>query len=145
MAFDALEESMESFAFWYYCLVVFPLALEALAGPIVMKRYGMRVMLPALVALWLAPVLVIYYVLAVPEILIWILPISNKELNPALEALICYTLPIWLSFAAMWGAARLKQSLLVQSIVGAVSSAAMLALVSPPFQTWALQNLLNRH
>jgi hypothetical protein len=135
---------MESFAFWYYCLVVFPLGLEALAGPIVLKQFGLRIMVPAVVALWLAPVLLMHYVLSVPEILIWILPISGHELSPAMEALICYTLPIWLSFAAIWGAARLKQSLLVQSIVGAVISAAMLTLVSPPLQTWALQNLLHQ-
>ena len=133
---------MGSFAFWYYILVVFPLGLVALAGPLVLKQYGVRGILPFLVVLWLAPVLLVHYVLGVPEILIWILPIGGDQMPPALEALICYTLPVWLGFVAIWIAARLKQSLLVQSVAAAVVSAVLLTLVSPPLQTWVLQNLL---
>lgn len=132
---------MGSFAFWYYCLVVFPLGLEALAGPVVMKQYGVKAMVPMLIVLWVVPVLVMQYVVAVPEILIWILPLTDKPLNPAIEALICYTLPIWLALAGIVIAAKLKQNLLVQSVVSAVISAGMLALVSPPLQTWVVQNL----
>jgi hypothetical protein len=128
-------ELIKSFAFWYYFLVVVPLGLEALAGPQVLKKYGMGVAVPALIVLWVAPVLLMQYVFAVPEILVWILPISGKDMNPALEALICYTLPIWLSFAGIWLAARLRQGLLAQSVVSAVVSAVMLVVVSPPLQT----------
>ncbi len=133
---------MDSFVFWYYCLVVFPLGLEALAGPLLLKQYGARVMLPFLLALWLLPVGIMNYALAAPEILIWILPINGKQMPPALEALICYTLPIWLSFGAIWLAARLKRSLVVQSVIAAIVSAATLVLVSPPLQTWVLLNLV---
>ena len=135
---------MGSFAFWYYCLVVFPLGLEALAGPLVLKQYGMRAVLPFLLVLWLLPVAILHYAIEVPEVLIWILPINGKQMPPAVEALICYTLPIWLSFGAIWLAARLKRSVLVQSVIAAVVSAGTLALVSPPLQTWVLQNLLKQ-
>ncbi len=134
---------MEAFAFWFYCLVVFPLALEALAGPIVLGRYGLRMMVPALLVLWLAPVVILYYVFAAPEILIWMLPIGGRQLTPPMQALICYTLPVWLALFAIWLAARYKQSLLVQSVLSAVVSTAMLLLVSPQLQTWVLQNILH--
>ena len=39
---------MESFAVWYYLLVVLPLALEALAGPVLLKQQGLKIVVPAL-------------------------------------------------------------------------------------------------
>ena len=49
---------METFAFWFYCLIVFPLALEALAGPIALGKYGFRYVVPGLFVLWLMPIVV---------------------------------------------------------------------------------------
>jgi hypothetical protein len=132
---------MEHFAFWFYCLVMFPLALESLAGPIALGRYGWRVVLPVAAVLWVAPAVVLYFVFAAPEILIWMFPLGDGHITPPLEALICYTLPVWLALLAIWVAARLKQSLIVQSFASAAVSAAMLMLVSPPLQTWVLQNI----
>ncbi len=135
---------MESFAVWYYLLVIFPLALEALAGPIVLKQLGMRVLLPALVVLWVAPVAFMHYVVGLPEIFHWLLPISDKSWSPSAEALICYALPVWLCFLAIWIAARLKQDLTVQSIAGAVVSAASFLFVSPQLSSGILR-LLSGH
>jgi hypothetical protein len=129
---------METFAFWFYCLIVFPLALEALAGPIALGKYGFRVVVPALVVLWLLPIGVMYYVLSAPEILVWLFPIEGMHITPPVEALICYTLPVWLPLLAIWLAAHFKRSLTVQSVISASVSAAMLLLVSPALQTRAL-------
>jgi hypothetical protein len=135
---------MESFVVWYYLLVIFPLALEALAAPIVLKQNGLRVLLPALVVLWVAPVAFMHYVLVAPEIFHWLLPISDKSWSPSAEALVCYALPVWLSFLAIWIAARLRQSAVVQSIVGAVVSAALLLMVSPQLLAGILRVLTGR-
>ena len=59
---------MESFAVWYYLLVVLPLALEALAGPVLLKQQGLKAVVPALAVLWVAPVALMHYVVGVPEI-----------------------------------------------------------------------------
>ena len=46
---------MEIYAFWLCSLVVIPLTLQALAGPIVLKQYGLRGAVPVAALLWLAP------------------------------------------------------------------------------------------
>ena len=131
---------MEKFAFWFYCLVVFPLALQALAGPIVLKKYGFRALLPAVIVIWLTPFAGNYFLPAAPEILVWILPVNGGPLSPPLEALVCYTLPVWLSLFAIWLGAHEKRSLMLQSVLSAGVSAALLIMVSPPLQTWVVQN-----
>ncbi len=121
----------KAFAVWYYFLVVLPLAFEALAGPILLKQRGWRVFAPVLLVLWLAPVLIMHYVVAVPEIFIWVLPINEQTLNPALEALLCYALPIWGGAASIAVAASLKRGVLVQSVICVVVSAVLMQIVSP--------------
>ena len=134
-----------AFAVWYYFLVVVPLGLVALGGPVLLKQYGLRAVVPALFVLWVAPVVIMHYVVAVPEIFVLILPISEKTINPSVEALICYMLPVWLPLPAMMLAARLKQGLMVQSIVSAIVSAALLLLVSPQLRTLIVQSLSGGH
>ncbi len=122
---------MEGFVVWYYLLVVFPLALEALAGPVLLKQRGIAVLMLSLTVLWVAPVAFMHSVVGVPEIFHWILPIDDKSLSPSAEALVCYALPVWLGFLAMLVAARLKQGTTVQSLACAIVSAACFLLVSP--------------
>jgi hypothetical protein len=137
------EAFMGTYAFWLYCLVILPLAFEALAGPIVLRQFGLRVAVPVLAMLWLAPMAIMYCVSAAPEILVWLVPLGNLQVTPPLAALICQTLAVWLALLAIWLAARSRHSLLAQSVISAVVSTAVLQLVSPSMQTWALQNLLN--
>jgi hypothetical protein len=135
---------MESFAVWYYLLVVFPLALEALAGPVLLKQKGLKVVVPALAVLWIAPVALMHYAVGVPEIFHWLLPISQKTWSPSVEALICYALPVWISFAAFCIAARFGASIVVQNVVSAIVSAVLLFVVSPAL-TAAILRALTGH
>jgi hypothetical protein len=135
---------MESFAVWYYLLVVLPLALEALAGPVLLKQQGLKIVVPALAVLWFAPVALMHYVVGVPEIFHWLLPISEKTWSPSVEALICYALPVWISFLAFLIVARMGKSILVQNIVSAVVSAILLFVVSPNL-TAAILRALTGH
>jgi len=132
---------MESFAVWYYLLVVFPLALEALAGPVLLKQQGLKILVPALAVLWVAPVALMHYVVGVPEIFHWLLPINEKTWSPSVEALICYALPVWISFVAFWITARMGKTIVVQNIVSAVVSAGLLFVVSPKLTAAILQAL----
>ena len=132
---------MGTYAFWLYCLVVFPLAFEALAGPIVLRQFGLRVAVPVLAVLWLTPMVVLYCVSSAPEILVWLLPIGHSPVSPPIAALICQALAVWLALFAIWVAARRNTSLLAQSFISAAVSTAVLQLISPSMQTWVLQNL----
>lgn len=135
---------MESLAVWYYLLVVFPLALEALAGPLVLKQHGPGVSVAALLVLWLAPVAFMHYVVGLPEIFHWLLPISDKSVSPSAEALICYALPVWLGFLGIVIAARFKQGTTMQSMVSAIVSASSFLLVSPQLLSGILRLLTGR-
>ena len=132
---------MESFAVWYYLLVVLPLALEALAGPVLLKQQGLKAVVPALAVLWVAPVALMHYVVGVPEIFHWLLPISEKTWSPSVEALICYALPVWISFLAFWIVARMGKGVIAQNVVSAVVSAVLLFVVSPNLTAAILRTL----
>ena len=54
-----------------------------------------------------------------------------RSWSPSVEALICYALPVWISFLAFLIVARMGKSILVQNIVSAVVSAILLFVVSP--------------
>ena len=99
---------------------------------------------PALAVLWVAPVALMHYVVGVPEIFHWLLPISEKTWSPSVEALICYALPVWISFLAFLIVARMGKSILVQNIVSAVVSAILLFVVSPNL-TAAILRALTGH
>ena len=131
---------MESFAFWFFCVVMLPFALLALGGPLVLRSLGMRALLACAVVIWLTPAALYYALPAVPEILIWILPFGGQPLSPPLEALVCAALPVWLSLAAIRLGARARRSLALQSVASAGVSAALLMLMSAPLQIWVVQH-----
>jgi hypothetical protein len=135
---------MEAFAVWYYLLVVFPLALEALAGPLLLKQRGVAVLLMSLTVLWVAPVAFMHFVVGVPEIFHWLLPIDEKSLSPSAEALVCYALPVWLGFLTIVIAARLQLATTVQSLACAIVSAASFLLVTPQLLTGIVHLLTGR-
>ena len=113
---------MEIYAFWLGSLVVIPLTLQALAGPIVLKQYGLRAAVPVAALLWLAPIAVLMNVSSVPEILVWVFPFDGNPVAPPIEALLCLALAVWLALGGIWLAARYKTSLIAQSVISAAVS-----------------------
>lgn len=134
---------MEMYAFWLCSLVVMPLTLQALAGPIVLKQYGLRAAVPVAALLWLAPIAVLMNVSSVPEILVWVFPFDGNPVAPPIEALLCLALAVWLALGGIWLAARYKTSLIAQSVISAAVSTVVLHLLSPTPQTWVLQNIFH--
>jgi hypothetical protein len=85
-----------------------------------------------------------HFVVGVPEILHWLLPIDEKSLSPSAEALVCYALPVWLGFLTIVIAARLQLATTVQSLACAIVSAASFLLVTPQLLTGIVHLLTGR-
>jgi len=124
-----MEQSVLSMI-WVYWIVVFPLALEALAAPIILKQLGARVFFPTVVLLWLAPVAVTHFYGGAPKPFEFYSSIAGITAAPWMAHTICYGVPIWGSAASIWIARKIGWALVPQIFSAAVVGGALLFLVA---------------